>query len=280
MNDLLGDPAAGRFRTAYPEIEPYDAGFLYVGDGHSLAWEASGNPDGTPVVFLHGGPGASITPMHRQLFDPKKYRIILFDQRGTGRSVPHASEPGYPFSVNTTWHLVADLELLRGYFGIDRWQVFGGSWGSTLALAYAQRHPERVSALVLRGIFTLRARGSLALRGRSRPDLPRSVAGIHRPGTWRCTRGIRRGVSGPAAGHRPGHPLACCVAVGALGVQRPASPPRRDRAGFTGGPPRRVGLRAHREPLFCESWLARRGAADYECAPAPWHPRRDGAGPL
>jgi proline iminopeptidase len=143
-------------RTYYPEIEPYDSGMLDVGDGQHLYWEASGNPTGKPVVFLHGGPGAEVSPRHRRAFDPAKYRIILFDQRGSGKSRPHASDPGYNLAVNTTWHLVADIETLREHFGIDRWQVFGGSWGSTLALAYAQTHPTRVTELVLRGIFTLR----------------------------------------------------------------------------------------------------------------------------
>jgi len=143
-------------RTYYPEIEPYDSGMLDVGDGQHLYWEASGNPTGKPVVFLHGGPGAEVSPRHRRAFDPAKYRIILFDQRGSGKSRPHASDPGYDLAVNTTWHLVADIETLREHFGIDRWQVFGGSWGSTLALAYAQTHPTRVTELVLRGIFTLR----------------------------------------------------------------------------------------------------------------------------
>ncbi|GAB3143947.1 prolyl aminopeptidase [Marisediminicola antarctica] len=143
-------------RTYYPEIEPHDSGLLEVGDGQSLYWEASGNPQGKPVVFLHGGPGGAVAPKHRRAFDPAKYRIILFDQRGSGRSVPHASEPGYDLAVNTTWHLVADIERLREHLEIDRWQVFGGSWGSTLALAYAQTHPDRVTELVLRGIFTLR----------------------------------------------------------------------------------------------------------------------------
>jgi proline iminopeptidase len=142
--------------TYYPEIEPYDSGMLDVGDGQHLYWEASGNPTGKPVVFLHGGPGAEVSPRHRRAFDPAKYRIILFDQRGSGKSRPHASDPGYNLAVNTTWHLVADIETLREHFGIDRWQVFGGSWGSTLALAYAQTHPTRVTELVLRGIFTLR----------------------------------------------------------------------------------------------------------------------------
>jgi proline iminopeptidase len=143
-------------RTYYPEIEPYDSGMLDVGDGQHLYWEVSGNPEGKPVVFLHGGPGGEVSPRHRRAFDPEKYRIILFDQRGAGNSRPHASDPGYNLAVNTTWHLVADIERLREHCGVDRWQVFGGSWGSTLALAYAQTHPTRVTELVLRGIFTLR----------------------------------------------------------------------------------------------------------------------------
>ena len=143
-------------RTYYPEIEPYDSGMLDVGDGQHLYWEASGNPEGKPVVFLHGGPGGEVSPRHRRAFDPEKYRIILFDQRGAGKSRPHASDPGYNLAVNTTWHLVADIERLREHIGVEQWQVFGGSWGSTLALAYAQTHPTRVTELVLRGIFTLR----------------------------------------------------------------------------------------------------------------------------
>jgi proline iminopeptidase len=143
-------------RTYYPEIEPYATGMLEVGDGQSIYWEESGDPEGKPVVFLHGGPGGATSPRHRRAFDPERYRIILLDQRGAGRSLPHASEPDYDLSVNTTWHLVADLERLRVDRGVDRWQVFGGSWGSTLALAYAQTHPDRVTELVLRGIFTLR----------------------------------------------------------------------------------------------------------------------------
>ncbi|MDQ2589242.1 prolyl aminopeptidase [Saccharothrix yanglingensis] len=139
----------------YPEIEPYDQGVLDVGDGQRVYWEACGNPHGKPAVFLHGGPGGGCAPVHRRVFDPAAYRIVLFDQRGCGRSTPHASGAG-DLSANTTWHLVSDMELLREHLGIDRWQVFGGSWGSTLALAYAQRHPERVTEMVLRGIFTLR----------------------------------------------------------------------------------------------------------------------------
>ena len=138
-------------RTLYPEIEPYATGQLVVGDGHTLFFEQCGNPGGKPVVFLHGGPGAGCNPKSRRFFDPEKYRIVLFDQRGCGRSTPHAS-----LEANTTWHLVTDIEALRTHLGIERWQVFGGSWGSTLALAYAQTHPRRVTELVLRGIFMLR----------------------------------------------------------------------------------------------------------------------------
>lgn len=140
----------------YPPIEPHLAGMLDVGDGHSIAWEVSGNPDGQPVVFLHGGPGAGTMASHRRAFDPERYRIVLFDQRGCGRSTPHASSPGADLTTNTTWHLVADIERLRTHLGVDTWHVLGGSWGSTLALAYAQTHTERVRSLVLRGIFTLR----------------------------------------------------------------------------------------------------------------------------
>ena len=144
-------------RSFYPEIEPYETGMLDVGDGQSIYWEASGNPDGKPAVFLHGGPGGESGPNHRRLFDPSKYRIILLDQRGSGRSLPHASDADADLSTNTTWHLVADLERLRKHLGIDRWLVLGGSWGSALALAYAETHPDSVTELVLRGIFTLRA---------------------------------------------------------------------------------------------------------------------------
>jgi proline iminopeptidase len=140
----------------YPEIEPLETGMLDVGDGQHIYWEISGNLEGKPVVFLHGGPGGGTNPSHRRLFDPSRYRIVLFDQRGCGLSIPHASEPEANLSANTTWHLVADMERLRGHLGVDRWQVFGGSWGSALALAYAETHPERVTELVLRGIFTLR----------------------------------------------------------------------------------------------------------------------------
>ena len=139
-------------RDLYPPITPYATYELPVGDGHRLYVEQCGRPDGIPAVFLHGGPGAGCEPAHRRLFDPQRYRIILFDQRGCGRSTPHAG-----LEANTTWDLVADLERIRERLGIARWLVFGGSWGSTLALAYAQTHPERVLALVVRGIFLCRS---------------------------------------------------------------------------------------------------------------------------
>lgn len=138
-------------RTFYPEIEPHDTGMLPVSELHTIYYEQSGNPRGKPVVFVHGGPGGGTDPEQRRFFDPEAYRIVLFDQRGCGKSKPHAS-----LQDNTTWHLVEDMERLREHLGIERWQVFGGSWGSTLALAYAQTHPERVTELVLRGIFMLR----------------------------------------------------------------------------------------------------------------------------
>jgi proline iminopeptidase len=139
----------------YPPVEPYASGLLDVGDDQQIHWEECGSPGGKPVVFLHGGPGGGCPPAVRRLFDPTHYRIVLPDQRGCGRSRPHTSETG-DLSANTTWHLVADLERLRVARGVERWQVFGGSWGSALALAYAEKHSERVSELVLRGIFTLR----------------------------------------------------------------------------------------------------------------------------
>src|SRR5436190_11029508 len=148
---FLMDAMSPKRRTLYPAIEPYDTGMLDVGDGHHLYWELCGNPDGKPVVFLHGGPGGGSSPDHRRQFNPDKYKILVFDQRGCGKSTPYAS-----LEHNTTWDLVADIERLREMVGVERWLVFGGSWGSTLSLAYAETHPDRVTALVLRGIFTLR----------------------------------------------------------------------------------------------------------------------------
>ena len=138
-------------RTLYPPIEPYETGMLDVGDGHTIYWERCGTPGAKPAVFLHGGPGSGCSPKQRQQFDPAHYDVLLFDQRGCGRSTPFAS-----LEDNTTWHLVRDIERLRDLAGIDKWMVFGGSWGSTLGLAYAQAHPDRVTELVLRGIFLFR----------------------------------------------------------------------------------------------------------------------------
>ncbi len=138
-------------RTLYPAFEANQSGYLKVSNGHELYYEESGNPDGKPAVFLHGGPGGGCMEKMRRFFNPEVYRVVLFDQRGCGKSRPHAS-----LENNTTWDLVNDIEVLRAALQIDRWQVFGGSWGSTLALAYSQTHPERVTELVLRGIFMLR----------------------------------------------------------------------------------------------------------------------------
>ena len=136
-------------RGLYPAFEPYETGHLDVGDGHSLYWELSGNPDGKPVVFLHGGPGGGSSPEHRRQFDPDRYKILVLDQRGCGKSTPYAS-----LEANTTQHLVEDIEKLRTQVAkVDKWMVFGGSWGSTLSIAYAQAYPERATELVLRGIF-------------------------------------------------------------------------------------------------------------------------------
>ena len=146
-------PAEDLPASLYPPIEPYATGFLQVSNVHQLYWEQCGREDGVPVVFLHGGPGSGCGPSHRRFFDPDRYRAVLFDQRGAGRSKPSAE-----IADNTTADLVADIEALRKYFGIQRWLVFGGSWGSTLALAYAETHPERCTGLILRGIWLCRER--------------------------------------------------------------------------------------------------------------------------
>ena len=133
----------------YPPIEPYDAGLLNVGDRNLVYWETCGNPEGKPALVVHGGPGSGCGRGSRRSFDPERYRIVLFDQRGCGRSTPHASNPATDMSVNTTHHLLADMERLREHLGIERWLLYGGSWGSTLILAYAERHPQRVSEIVI-----------------------------------------------------------------------------------------------------------------------------------
>ena len=146
MDRIAGQKRTGQF--LYPQIEPFDQRMLDVGDGHRLYVEQCGHPQGAPVIVLHGGPGGGCSPAMRRYFDPAHYRIILFDQRGCGRSRPHAS-----VTANTTWHLVADIERIREALGIDRWIVFGGSWGATLALVYGETHPDRAVHLVLRGVF-------------------------------------------------------------------------------------------------------------------------------
>ncbi len=140
-------------RELYPPIEPYQKGMLPVSNLHAIYYEQVGNPEGKPVVFLHGGPGGGANPKYRQFFDPQRWRVVLFDQRGCGRSTPYAE-----LRENTTWHLVADIEALRHHLKIPKWAVFGGSWGSTLALAYSQTYPAHCTALILRGIFMLRSR--------------------------------------------------------------------------------------------------------------------------
>ncbi|HTE54046.1 MAG TPA: prolyl aminopeptidase [Kofleriaceae bacterium] len=142
----------------YRDIEPYEYGMLEVGDGNLVYWEECGNPDGKPAVVVHGGPGSGCTPGWRRFFDPEAYRIVLFDQRGCGRSRPDAGDPGTDLSTNTTAHLIADMELLRRRLDIERWLLFGGSWGSTLGLAYAEGHPERVSEIVLSAVTSGRRR--------------------------------------------------------------------------------------------------------------------------
>ncbi|MEU8256824.1 prolyl aminopeptidase [Micromonospora inaquosa] len=140
----------------YPPIEPYTTGMLDVGDGNGVYWEVSGNPEGKPALVVHGGPGSGAGPGWRRYFDPKRYRIVLFDQRGCGHSTPHASDPTTDMRHNTTWHLIADMERLRRHLGIDQWLLYGGSWGSTLILAYAQQHPRRVSEIVIAAVTMTR----------------------------------------------------------------------------------------------------------------------------
>ncbi|MEN3268322.1 prolyl aminopeptidase [Pseudonocardia sp.] len=140
----------------YPPVEPYDHGMLDVGDGNLVYWETCGNPDGKPALVVHGGPGSGCSTGARRGFDPDRYRVVLFDQRGCGRSLPHASDPATDMRYNTTEHLLSDMELLREHLGIDRWLLWGGSWGSTLILAYAERHPHRVSEIVIPSVTTTR----------------------------------------------------------------------------------------------------------------------------
>jgi proline iminopeptidase len=158
----------------YPPIEPYDHGLLDVGDGNHVYWETCGNPDGKPAVMVHGGPGQGITPNMRRTFDPARYRAVLFDQRGCGQSTPHASDPATDLRYNTTDHLVADMERLREHLGIDRWLLTGGSWGTTLALVYAERYPHRVSQIML---CTAASPGSFPSSGNGSGTAPEEPTG-------------------------------------------------------------------------------------------------------
>ena len=159
--------------TRYPEIGPYQSGMLDVGDGQQLYWETCGNPAGKPALVLHGGPGSGCTPGHRRHFDPERYKIVLFDQRGAGRSTPRVTATT-DLSANTTDHLIADIERLREHLGINRWLVWGNSWGVTLGLAYAQRHPTRVSEMVLAAVTMTRPRTSTGCTTRPAGSSPRS----------------------------------------------------------------------------------------------------------
>ncbi|MDX2819457.1 prolyl aminopeptidase [Streptomyces sp. PA03-5A] len=165
--------------AGFPLIEPYASGLLDVGDGQRVYWETSGNPDGKPVLCVHGGPGSGGKRGSKKTFDPEVYRIVLFDQRGCGQSLPHASDPAVSLEHNTTEHLIADMERLREHLGVDRWMLYGGSWGSTLILAYAQRYPERVSEIVIVGVTTTR-----------REEIDWLYRGVARlvPGPWETFR--------------------------------------------------------------------------------------------
>ena len=166
-------------RELYPPIEPNHTGFLEVGSGHKLYYEECGNPHGKPVVFLHGGPGGGCAAKMRRFWNPDVYRIILFDQRGSGKSTPHAS-----LEDNTTWDLVNDIEILRAALQVEKWQVFGGSWGSTLALAYSQTHPQHVTEIILRGVFMLRKKEiDWFLPARRERDLSGSLGGVSQADT-------------------------------------------------------------------------------------------------
>lgn len=224
----------------YPEIEPYDHGMLEVGDGNRVYWEVCGNPLGKPAVVLHGGPGSGCTPFFRRYFDPDAYRVVLLDQRGCGRSTPPASDPRTDMSVNTTGHLLADLELLRRHLRIERWLVWGGSWGSVLGLRYAQTYPERVSELVLTGLATgSRAEVELLTRGLGRIF----------PSAWEAFRdGVPQGerdgdlaaaynrlLESPDAGVRASAARAWTDWETAFASQAPRSVPRYEDESFRAG---------------------------------------------
>ncbi len=261
----------------YPPIEPYNTGRLQVSPVHEIYFEESGNPSGKPVIFLHGGPGGGSDPKQRRFFHPEKYRIVNFDQRGCGKSTPYAS-----LEANTTWDLVADIEKIREHLGIERWQVFGGSWGSTLALAYSETHPDRVTEIVLRGIFLLRKqeidwfyqRGASVLY----PDawepylahIPEAERGDLLSAYYRRLTSDDPAVRLAAAKIWSGWEGATSKLLPDPAVHRPL---RRGRV--------RPRLRAHRGPLLLQQGFLRnrRPVAAQRLAHPP-HPRRDRAGPL
>lgn len=212
----------------YPKVEPYEHGMLDVGDGDHLYWEQCGNPDGKPALVLHGGPGSGCTPGHRRWFDPERYRVVLLDQRNCGRSTPHAAEHATDLAANTTPNLLSDLELLRTTLGIERWLVFGGSWGSVLGLAYAERFPERVSELVLFAVATGRqAEVDLMVRGLA-PLFPEAWAAFRdAAGAGDITNdipaGYARRLNSPSPQERAAAARAWCAWEDAIVPTRPPS---------------------------------------------------------
>ena len=263
-------------RHFYPDFQPHSRGRLPVSAVHELYYEESGNPHGKPAVVLHGGPGGGISPFLRQMHDPRAYRIITFDQRGCGHSTPYAS-----LEDNTTWDLVADMERLREHLNIDRWQVVGGSWGSTLALAYAETHPDRVSELVVRGIFTVRKQeidwfyqhGADALY----PDAWEGfLAPIPADERHALVNAYHRRLTGTDEAT-----LITCARVEPMGSHHTLAAARRQARRRVWRRPFRHRLRADRVPLFRSSRLLRqRRPIARECPQAEGYSGRHHPGPL
>lgn len=274
VSALTGEPAAQPRQDGdfYPEIEPFDSGMLPVSGGHQIYYEQSGNPNGVAVVFCHGGPGGGTEPSYRRMFNPEKYRIVLFDQRGCGKSLPYAS-----LDNNTTWDLVADMEGIRQHLGIESWVVFGGSWGSTLALAYAETHPERARALILRGIFfgTKEECDWLYQGGASNvfPEYWEDIAGAD---SRRRPRQHGRCLLQAAHQSQPDHTPAGGEGVEHLGRQLEQAVRRREVAQSIRGRPFRRRYRPHRMPLLPEQLLhARQESTASQCPSHQPHSVRD-----